>query len=207
MKIEEAIELLNGNSFDNKLTELYIDQNRILYEKERYLKAIDSYRAYFGEGEIEMFSAPGRSEIGGNHTDHQHGEVLAASINNDAIAVTRKLNEPIVKVMSDGYSDLITLSLNDLEKKVEEEGTTNALIRGVLAKMKLDGHAIGGFQAYVTSDVLIGAGLSSSAAFETLIGTILSYMYNDGEVDPIEIAKIGQYAENVYFGKPCGLMD
>lgn len=109
--------------------------------------------------------------------------------------------------MSDGYSDMIIIQLDELAKKTEEEGTTNALIRGVLAKMKMDGHAIGGFQAYVTSEVLIGAGLSSSAAFETLIGTILSYMYNGGEVNPIEIAKIGQYAENVYFGKPCGLMD
>ena len=207
MKIEKAIALLSGKLFDEKMVDIYVDKTKIAYEKERYIKAINKYRTYFDGEEIEMFSAPGRSEIGGNHTDHQHGEVLAASINNDAIAVVRKLDEPIVKVMSDGYSDLITLSLNDLEKKVEEEGTTNALIRGVLAKMKLDGHAIGGFQAYVTSDVLIGAGLSSSAAFETLIGTILSYMYNDGEVDPIEIAKIGQYAENVYFGKPCGLMD
>lgn len=92
-------------------------------------------------------------------------------------------------------------------RKKEEEGTTNTLIRGVLAKMRMNGHIIGGFQAYVTSDVLIGAGLSSSAAFETLIGTILSYMYNDGKVDPIEIAKIGQYAKNEYFGKPCSLMD
>ena len=207
LKIEEAIKLLNGNSFDNKLTELYVDQNRVTCEKERYLKAIDSYRTYFGEGEIEIFSAPGRSEIGGNHTDHQHGEVLAASINNDAIAVVRKLEEPFVKVMSDGYNNLIMIQLEDLEKKIEEEGSTNALIRGVLAKMKMNGYLIGGFQAYVTSEVLIGAGLSSSAAFETLIGTILSYLYNDGKVTPIEIAKIGQYAENVYFGKPCGLMD
>ena len=133
--------------------------------------------------------------------------MLAASINNDAIAVVRKLEEPFVKVMSDGYNNLIMIQLEDLEKKIEEEGSTNALIRGVLAKMKMNGYLIGGFQAYVTSEVLIGAGLSSSAAFETLIGTILSYLYNDGKVTPIEIAKIGQYAENVYFGKPCGLMD
>ena len=102
MEIKKTIELLNGTFFDNKLTELYVDLNRIPYEKERYRKAIDSYKTFFGEGEIEIFSAPGRSEIGGNHTDHQHGEVLAASINNDAIAVARKLDEPIVKVMSDG---------------------------------------------------------------------------------------------------------
>ena len=207
MEIKKTIELLNGTFFDNKLTELYVDLNRIPYEKERYRKAIDSYKTFFDEGEIEIFSAPGRSEIGGNHTDHQHGEVLAASINNDAIAVARKLNEPIVKVMSDGYSGMIIVQLDELAKKTEEEGTTNALIRGVLAKMKMDGHAIGGFQAYVTSDVLIGAGLSSSAAYETLIGTILSGLYNEMKIDPIEIAIIGQFAENVYFGKPCGLMD
>lgn len=207
MKVEKAIELLNGTCLDAKLIELYIDPNRIPCVKERYRKAINSYGTYFDQSEIEIFSAPGRSEIGGNHTDHQHGEVLAASINNDAIAVARKLAEPFVRVVSDGYSEMITIQLDELAKKAEEEGTTNALIRGVLAKMKRNGHAIGGFQAYVTSEVLIGAGLSSSAAFETLIGTMLSHMYNDGDVDPIEIAQIGQYAENVYFGKPCGLMD
>lgn len=121
LKLEEAIKLLNGNSFDNKLTELYVDQNRVTCEKERYLKAIDSYRTYFGEGEIEIFSAPGRSEIGGNHTDHQHGEVLAASINNDAIAVVRKLEEPFVKVMSDGYNNLIMIQLEDLEKRSKKK--------------------------------------------------------------------------------------
>lgn len=207
MNIEEAIGILNGKGIDEKMTDIYVDKSKIPYEKERYVKAINKYRTYFNGDEIELFSAPGRSEIGGNHTDHQRGEVLAASINKDAIAVASKLDEPLVKVMSDGYRERITISLNDLEKKVEEEGTTNALIRGVLVKMRMNGHNIGGFQAYVTSDVLIGAGLSSSAAFETLIGTILSYMYNDGEVTPIEIAKIGQYAENIYFGKPCGLMD
>ena len=138
MKIEEAIKLLNVNSFDNKLTELYVDSNRIPQEKERYLKAIDSYRAYFGEGEIEIFSAPGRSEIGGNHTDHQHGEVLAASINNDAIAVVKKLEEPFVKVMSDGYSNLITIRLDDLEKKIEEEAERRGIKKKTLRNAKLE---------------------------------------------------------------------
>nr|WP_177296864.1 galactokinase family protein [uncultured Blautia sp.] len=207
MKIKEINVLLNRKFIDEKLTDIYVDKSKIPYEKERYVKAINKYQTYFDGDEIELFSAPGRSEIGGNHTDHQHGEVLAASINKDAIAVARKLDEPFVKVLSDGYNDLITISLNELEKKMEEEGTTHALIRGVLAKMRMNGHKIGGFQAYVTSDVLIGAGLSSSAAFETLIGTMISYMYNDGKISAVEIAKIGQYAENEYFGKPCGLMD
>lgn len=113
--------IIEWNFFDNKLTELYVDLNRIPYEKERYRKAIDSYKTFFGEGEIEIFSAPGRSEIGGNHTDHQHGEVLAASINNDAIAVARKLDEPIVKVMSDGYSDMIIIQLDELAKKQKKK--------------------------------------------------------------------------------------
>lgn len=195
-----------NQTYQDLLTDLYIDTQIIPYQTNRYINAIKEYEKAFGCDEVEIYSAPGRSEIGGNHTDHQHGEVLAASINNDAIAIVKKSEEPVVKVISDGY-DLITINLADLEKKVSEEGTTISLIKGVLAGMKKHGHNLGGFQAYVTSDVLIGAGLSSSAAFETIIGTILSGLYNDGKISPIEIAIIGQYAENVYFGKPCGLMD
>ena len=143
MNIEEAIGILNGKGIDEKMTDIYVDKSKIPYEKERYVKAINKYRTYFNGDEIELFSAPGRSEIGGNHTDHQRGEVLAASINKDAIAVASKLDEPLVKVMSDGYRERVTISLNDLEKKVEEEGTTNALIRGVLVKMRMNGHNIG----------------------------------------------------------------
>jgi len=117
LKIEKAIALLSGKLFDEKMEDIYVDKTKIAYEKERYIKAINKYRTYFDGEEIEVFSAPGRSEIGGNHTDHQHGEVLAASINNDAIAVASKLDEPLVKVMSDGYRERITISLNDLEKK------------------------------------------------------------------------------------------
>lgn len=188
------------------LTDIYVDSTRIPYQTKRYIDAITAYENHFGIDEVEIYSAPGRSEIGGNHTDHQHGEVLAASINNDAIAIVKALDEPIVKVISDGY-DLITISLENLAKIPEEEGTTISLIKGVLAGLVEHGHKIGGFQAYITSDVLIGAGLSSSAAFETIIGTIISGLYNDMSISAIEIAIIGQYAENVYFGKPCGLMD
>ena len=188
------------------LTDIYVDSTRIPYQTKRYIDAITAYENHFGIDEVEIYSAPGRSEIGGNHTDHQHGEVLAASINNDAIAIVKALDEPIVKVISDGY-DLITISLENLAKIPEEEGTTISLIKGVLAGLVEHGHKIGGFQAYITSDVLIGAGLSSSAAFETIIGTIISGLYNDMSISAIEIAIIGQYAENIYFGKPCGLMD
>ena len=190
--------------YDNLLTDIYLDENKIEYQRERYVKAIEKFEALYGEADVEIYSAPGRSEVSGNHTDHQHGEVLAASINLDAIAIVKK--NDVVRVVSDNY-DMITIALDDIEKKDEEEGTTTSLIKGVLAGLKKRGNAIGGFDAYITSDVLIGAGLSSSAAFETAIGTIVSGLYNDMKVSAVDIAIIGQYAENVYFGKPCGLMD
>ena len=171
----------------------------------RYENAIDSFVNNFSTRDgLEIYSAPGRTEICGNHTDHQHGEVLAASINLDAIAVVRKTGSSTVRVVS-GNGPLITI--DDLTRKEEEKGTTAALIKGVISTLKDSGYKTGGFDAYITSDVLIGAGLSSSAAFETLIGTIISGLYNGMEIDPVTIAKAGQTAENVFFGKPCGLMD
>ena len=191
---------------DELLKDIYVDADKIGYEKARYVEAIQRFEDLFGEAEVSIFSAPGRSEIGGNHTDHQHGEVLAASINKDCIAVVQKTEDGMVQFVSDGY-DMVGISVEDLEKKNTERETTTAIVKGVLAGVKERGFQIGGFVAYITSDVLIGAGLSSSAAFETLIGTILSGLYNNWQISPVEIAIIGQYAENVYFGKPCGLMD
>lgn len=188
------------------LADLYLDEAKVSEQTNRYIHAIEEYERVFGSQEVEIYSAPGRSEIGGNHTDHQHGEVLAASINLDAIAVVSKIPDREVRIISDGYP-LITIDLMQLEYQKDEEGTTAALIRGVLDGVRKRGYKTGGFQAYVTSDVLIGAGLSSSAAFETIIGTILSGLYNDMRISATEIATIGQYAENIYFGKPCGLMD
>ena len=199
-------ENLRRGKYQPLLTDLYADPGRTDYQTTRYIRAIECYEAAFGAGEISIYSAPGRSEIGGNHTDHQHGEVLAASINLDAIAVVSPLDTPVVKVISDGY-DLTTIDLDDLSQQESQKESTQALIKGVLASAQERGYRIGGFQTYITSDVLIGAGLSSSAAFETIIGTILSGLYNDMKISPIEIAMMGQYAENVYFGKPCGLMD
>ena len=171
----------------------------------RYEAATDKFAKNFGTKEDpEIYSAPGRTEILGNHTDHQHGEVLAASINLDAIAVVRRTSGDTVRVIS-GDAPLITI--NDLAKKDSEKGTTDALIKGVISTLKNYGYAVGGFDAYITSDVLIGAGLSSSAAFETLIGTIVSGLFNGMQIDPVTIAKAGQKAENEFFGKPCGLMD
>ena len=206
MKTKELLDKIRDGALDATLKDIYVDDNKIPYEKDRYAKAVEQYGEKFGADDVEIYSAPGRSEIGGNHTDHQHGEVLAASINNDTIAIVKKTDEPCVKIISEGY-DMVTVNLDDLEKKDEEEGTTAALIRGVLSKIRQNNHKVGGFQAYMTSDVLIGAGLSSSASFETMVGTVVSYLYNEGTISPVEIAIIGQYAENVYFGKPCGLMD
>ena len=199
-------ELFKSGAKDELLMDIYLDENKLTYQKERYVAAIEQFEKLYGVKEVSIYSAPGRSEIGGNHTDHQNGEVLAASVNLDAIAIVEAVDEPVVKVVSGNYP-MITVDLNNLEQNPKEEGTTLSLIKGVLAGIKERGGKIGGFSAYVTSDVLIGAGLSSSAAFETAIGTIISGLYNEMSISAVEIAIIGQYAENVYFGKPCGLMD
>ena len=199
-------ELFKSGAQDELLMEIYLDETKLAYQRDRYVAAIEQFEKLYGAAEVSIYSAPGRSEIGGNHTDHQNGEVLAASVNLDAIAIVEKVDEPVVKVVSGNYP-MIKVDLNDLEKKTKEEGTTLSLIKGVLAGIKERGGKVGGFNAYVTSDVLIGAGLSSSAAFETVIGTITSGLYNDMNISAGDIAIIGQYAENVYFGKPCGLMD
>ena len=206
MNTKQLIADLEAGKYQEKLLDIYVDAEKLEYQTKRYQKAVMIFEGTFGEGEVKIYSAPGRTEVGGNHTDHQHGEVLAASINLDAIAIVRKREDGKVQIKSDGY-DLVTVSCEELEQKKEEENTTLSLIKGMLAGVKDHGYTIGGFEAYVTSDVLIGAGLSSSAAFETLLGTILSYLYNDGKISAVEIAILGQYAENVYFGKPCGLMD
>ncbi len=205
-KVETFIKQFENNELNDRLIDIYVDKDKLSNQKFRYIEALKEYQKVFGNEVDAIFSAPGRSEIGGNHTDHQHGEVLAASINDDAIAIVTKNNTTEVNILSEGY-EMITVSINDLDKKDNEEGTTVSLIRGVLSKTKENGHNIGGFNAYITSNVLSGSGLSSSAAFETLIGTILSGLFNDMSISAIEIAIIGQYAENVYFGKPCGLMD
>lgn len=201
----ELKELFSSGANDELLKDIYVDEALLEYQRKRYVDAISRYEELYDSGEVEIYSAPGRSEIGGNHTDHQNGEVLAASINLDAIGIVGKL-DGVVKVVS-GDADEIVIDLNDLAVKEDEKETTKSLIKGVLAGIREHGGKIGGFNAYITSDVLIGAGLSSSAAFETIIGTIISGLYNDMQITAVDIAIIGQYAENVYFGKPCGLMD
>ena len=206
MKAQELKGLINEGSYNNRLLDIYADESLINIQKARYSEAIGRFMELYGDREVEVYSAPGRSEVGGNHTDHQHGQVLAAAVNLDVIAIVSKTDEGIIKVVSDSF-DIAPIDVNDLAKKQEEEGSSESLIRGVAGKLKNDGYNVGGFVAYMTSDVLVGAGLSSSAAFEVAVGTILSGLYNDMKLTAVYIAIASQYAENVYFGKPCGLMD
>ena len=204
--IAKVLENIKAGKLDESLLDIYVDDSLLSYQKKRYMDAIISFDKEFGNKDISIFSAPGRSEISGNHTDHQRGQVLVAAVNLDAIAVVHKVEQDKVEIVSDGYEKIV-ISLDDLEPKKEEEGTTISLVKGVLGELSQRGYTVGGFLAYITSDVLIGAGISSSAAFETLIGTIVSGLYNEMSISPVEIAIVGQKAENVYFGKPCGLMD
>ena len=164
------------------------------------------FNAAFGSAPERYFSAPGRTEIGGNHTDHQRGRVLAGAVNLDTVAAVRVNGTNTVRIQSKGYP-MSVVDLSNLEPVAEEINSTPALIRGVAARFVQLGCDVKGFDAYCESTVLPGSGLSSSAAFEVLIGTIVNGLFFDGKVSQPEIAMIGQYAENVFFGKPCGLMD
>ncbi|MCL2077916.1 MAG: galactokinase [Oscillospiraceae bacterium] len=178
-------------------------------KRARFDMAIAAHKKHFGDnpkGVLRLFSVPGRTEISGNHTEHNRGKVLAASVSRDIIAVAETMDANKIVVKSEGFEEN-GVWIEGLAPVPEERGKAEALIRGVVAGFKNAGLKIGGFKAYTTSEVLLGSGMSSSAAFEVMIGTILSYLYNDGKVDPLRIAKISQKAENDYFGKPCGLID
>ena len=179
--------------------------NLILSAKDK--TRLDSgFSTAFGGEAQRYFSAPGRTEIGGNHTDHQGGRVLAGAVNLDTVAAVRVSGTNVIRVQSKGYP-LCQVDLDNLEPVPAEINSTPALIRGVAARFAQLGCKVGGFDAYCESTVLPGSGLSSSAAFEVLIGTIINHLFFDGRVSQAEVAQIGQYAENVFFGKPCGLMD
>ena len=165
----------------------------------------EKYRGAFKEDPLFIFAAPGRTELGGNHTDHQHGEVIASAVDRATTAAVRYRDDKIVRLISEGFPECL-IDLSDTGVSEAEKGTTASLIRGVAAWFSENGYPIRGFNAYVVSDVLSGSGLSSSAAFEVLIGNILNDMTEAG-LAPEKLAQIGQYAENVYFGKPSGLMD
>ncbi|MDD6036342.1 MAG: galactokinase family protein [Lachnospiraceae bacterium] len=207
MNRENMIHKIKQDVFLPVFRQLYGTKEAVLAaQKERYIKAIERFtELYPAREEISVFSAPGRTEIGGNHTDHQHGCVLAAAVQLDAIAVVSFHEEGVIRIHSEGYGSF-SVELSDLTVQAEEKGS-KAIVRGIVSRFSEMGVLVGGFDVYSTSDVLAGSGISSSAAFETLIGTVIDLHYNDGKAGAVEIAKIGQYAENVYFGKKCGLMD
>ncbi|MDR0951372.1 MAG: galactokinase [Oscillospiraceae bacterium] len=186
------------------MSELYPDAQAA---RTRYLRITDSFEAQYGQRENALlFSVPGRIEVSGNHTDHQRGHVLAAAVTLDAVAVASANDENTIRVYSEGFGE-IKVSLDNLNPLAAESGSSAALIRGITARFREMGYKVGGLDAYVSSDVLPGSGMSSSAAFEVLVGAIINGLYNAENIDPVTLAQIGQYAENVYFGKPSGLMD
>ena len=181
------------------IPELYLDS-----EKKNVLDA--GFASAFGGVPERYFSAPGRTEIGGNHTDHQRGRVLAAAVNLDTVAAVRLNNTDQIRILSKGYP-MCEVNVKELTPREDEINTTPSLIRGVVARFAELGCEVKGFDAYCESTVLPGSGLSSSAAYEVLIGTIVNHLFFESKVTQAEVAQIGQYAENVFFGKPCGLMD
>jgi galactokinase len=173
----------------------------------RYRSLAQNYRKCFGEGELQFFSTPGRTEIAGNHTDHNGGIVLAGSVHLDTIAAVCPTGENMIRVFSEGYDEEYEVHLDALHIRSEERETTSALIRGIAFRMVECGYNVGGFNACISSNVGMGSGLSSSASVEVLLATIINCLYNHGDISMLELAKIGRYAENTFFMKPCGLMD
>ncbi len=176
-------------------------------QRERYCKAIEEFEAIYGDRDITLYCVPGRSELSGNHTDHNRGCVIAASVDLDIIAVAAPRMDNVIRIKSRGFSEDI-VDISQYRTPIEEKlGTSEAIIAGMCEGFSKNGYKAGGFCAYTVSNVLTGSGLSSSAAFEVMVGNILNHMYNDGKIDNIEIAKLAKYSENVFFGKPSGLMD
>lgn len=192
---------------EEKLCEAY---PRFAQDKETYLERIrqvkEGFAKTYGKENPRIFSAPGRTEIGGNHTDHQHGCVLAAAVDMDILAAALPNGTKTIRVLSEGFAP-DEVDLTDVHVREAEKNTSGALIRGVAARMTEMGYPVEGFDVYAVSNVLKGSGLSSSAAYEVLLGTVINGLFCGGKVSPVEIARIGQYAENVYFGKLSGLMD
>jgi len=187
--------------------ELYGSDKEVLNgQAARYNNLIERFKTLYGPKDIMIFSSPGRTEIGGNHTDHNFGRVLAGAVNLDNVAIAAINNTNIVRIESVGYPEF-EVDLTNLSPDKKEHFTSIALVRGISSRMKELGFSIGGFDCCIDGGVPVGSGLSSSASFEVLIGVIISHLFNKGKLDPVQNAIIGQYSENVFFGKPCGLMD
>lgn len=207
MKPSQLISMIECGDADSMLKRIYVTDSAVEEQKPRYIRTAKTFIELFGDDrDVMVLSAPGRTEICGNHTDHNNGKVLAASINLDAIAVAAKSDKPVINEKSEGHP-MNTVDLTSLEPDPVNYGKSSSMIKGIAAKFKESGYTIGGFDACTTSDVMGGSGLSSSAAFEVLLGTVISHLYNDGKIDSVTIAKAAQYSENIFFGKPSGLLD
>lgn len=208
LAMNQLLRQLDGGEYDDRLRYVYCCDD-VSVPHARIHQVADGFCKTFSRASdtpVTIFSAPGRSELGGNHTDHQHGHVLTASVNLDVLACAAPNDSSVIRIQSEGFP-LIEVALDVCTPVPEEQGTSTSLVRGIAARMQALGHTVHGFDAYLTSNVLTGSGLSSSAAFEVLIGVILNQFFCSGAFSAIEIAQISQYAENVFFGKPCGLMD
>ena len=208
MHANELLQALHNGQFDDRLRTVYGERSvAVVYG--RIESVVNGFCKSFdqdGTRELTVFSAPGRTELGGNHTDHQGGCGLAGSVDMDTIACVARRDDAVIRVLSKGHDPAI-IDISDTAIREDERSRSQALLRGVAAKMGELGHPIGGFDAYTETRVLRGSGLSSSAAFEVLIGQIMNQLFCGGAFDSTDLAKIGQYAENVYYGKPCGLLD
>lgn len=208
MRPQAIIDLISSTAAHPALVGLYGENPAALEtQQKRVLHMLNRFRKVFPHaGDVCLFSSPGRTEVGGNHTDHNAGRVLAAAVDLDILAVAAPTNDRRIVIDSEGYRKII-VDIDQLEIVEQEKSMPAALVRGICARMVQLGFKIGGFHAGFESDVPNGSGLSSSAAFEMMVATILNDMYNQGSITPIQKAQIGQFAENTYFGKPCGLMD
>ncbi|NQU51571.1 MAG: galactokinase [Bacteroidetes bacterium] len=205
-KINSLIEKISGGN-NPLFHELYGTDATVLKEQaDRYASLMGDFEKTYGADDVSLFSSPGRTEIGGNHTDHNYGRVLAGAVNLDNIAVAAANGSSTIRIKSAGYPEF-QVELTDFEPNEAEFYTSTSLVKGIAAKMKENGYEIGGFDACIEGRVPKGSGLSSSASFEVLVGTIINELFNDGKMGGVENAIIGQWAENNYFGKPCGLMD
>ncbi len=205
--LKQTQEILGGDELTGLFSKLY--GKELIPTQKKRLKTLIRQMAHVisPASDIHIFSVPGRTELGGNHTDHNHGKVLAAAVHLDSIAIVTKTDNNIVELNSFGFQAKIKVGLDILEPQQKERNTTESLIRGVAAQLKKRGYSIGGFRGYISSTIPVGSGLSSSASIEILIATIFDNLYNSGRIPVIEIARIAQYAENHFFSKPCGLMD
>ena len=207
MNVQSMIYQIKNGALDATFTRLY-GENALEAQKKRYISAVEEFADLFGNNlKVSLFSVPGRSEISGNHTDHNYGCVVAASVDLDIIAVASKRDDKVLHIKSEGHdADIV-----DVTKYTTPDeklfGQSASILAGVAKGLENAGYTVGGLDAYTTSCVPGGSGLSSSAAFENMVGTMINHFYNDGKASSVEIAKISQFAENVFFGKPCGLMD